>query len=98
MITAQRRWLGGHRVTTYYVCFSANYDPFLSLEDMLRIEADNPQAAVEQVLSDGRGPIDRRLNCVTVVSLVQGRKDRGTFFWLNFDGEPKHLRDIIFGA
>jgi len=82
---------------TYYMHFSDNYERLMSpLEDMMKVEADNPQDAVEQVLRDGRGPADRRLRCITVVSAIQNRKDRGSTYWINFDGQPKHLGDFIF--
>jgi len=39
---------------TYYVSFSVSYEAWPPLEDMLAVEADNPQAAIEQVLRDGK--------------------------------------------
>jgi hypothetical protein len=85
---------------TFYLHFGGTYDSYEQLksplEDMLRVDATDPKAAVEQLLRDGKQPEDRRLRCVTVISAVQNRRDRGSQFWINFEGEPKHLRDLIF--
>jgi len=76
---------------TYYVHFGNSYNFHVPLEEMLKVEADNPQAAVEQVIRDGKLPTDRRLRCVVVTPVIQGRKARGTEFWIDFDGKPKHI-------
>lgn len=79
----------------YRVGFSPNYEAWPPLEDMLTAEADNPQAAIEQVLRDGKGPADRRMRCACVVSTVQNRKDKTTLFWLDFDGHPRPVGGYI---
>ena len=85
---------------TFYLHFGGTYDSHelvaSPLEDLLTVEAVDPKAAVEQLLPDGKRPEDRRLRCVTVITAVQNRRDRASQFWINFEGEPTHVRDLIF--
>jgi len=82
---------------TYYVCFAANYEFFrIPLEEMLRVEAESPQAAIEQVLRDGKWPSDHRLRCAQVVTSIDNRKSTSETFWLNFDGVASRISSSIF--
>jgi hypothetical protein len=85
---------------TFFLHFGNTYDSYehlmSPLEDLLRVEAADPKSAVEQLLRDGERPDDHRFRCVTVISAVQNRRARGSQFWINFEGEPMHLRDLIF--
>jgi len=75
---------------TYYVCFRDNYEFFLTTpEDMLPVEAETSQAAIEKVLRDGNGPANKRLRCAMATTVVNGRKDLASVFWIDFDGQLK---------
>ena len=83
---------------TYYVCFAKNYDAWPPVKDMLRVEADDPQAAIEQVLREGNGPTDKRLRCAMALTITGKLKSVANVFWLNFDGGLSRLNGWTYSS
>jgi tetratricopeptide (TPR) repeat protein len=74
--------------TCFYVCFALGpgWDG-RPLEERLTAVADSPQDALEQILRDGKGPIDSRLKCAHVTWIDHNRNARTRIWWLGKDNE-----------
>src|SRR4029450_10618915 len=69
--------------TRFYVCFkvdlSQDSPPY---EEMLTVIADHPQAAIEQIIRDGKGPTDPLLRCACAVWFNHNSRAIAWHCWL----------------
>ena len=82
--------------TQFYVCFRVDeYADWPPYEDMLRVVADHPEDAIEQVLRAGKGPTDPHLRYVNAIWFNHNGRARSCGFWLSEPPLERHVRALV---